>query len=57
MHGQRMDGVVRKWQAATLWDEYEMSRLAVLRENLTKSFDERVLATYVHQNILFAIMH
>ena len=45
LHGQRMDSVVRKWQEATLWDEYEMSRLSVLRENLSKSFDERVLAT------------
>lgn len=43
--GERMHDVVRKWQATTLWDEYEMSPLFVHRESLSKSFDGQVLAT------------
>lgn len=45
LHGQRMHNVVRKWQATTLWDEYEMTPLSVLRENLSQSFEDQVLAT------------
>ena len=45
LHGQRMHNVVRKWQATTLWDEYEMTPLSVLRESLSQSFEDQVLAT------------
>lgn len=45
LHGQRMHDVVRRWQATTLWDEYEMSPLYVYREQLSKSFEDQVLAT------------
>ena len=48
LHGVRMNSIIRKWQATTLWDEYEMTRLSVLRENLSDSFEDQVLATYVH---------
>lgn len=44
-HGERMHDVVRRWQAATLWDEYEMSPLFVYREHLSKSFENQILAT------------
>ena len=45
LQGERMHDVVRKWQSATLWDEYEMSPLFVHREHLSKSFENQVLAT------------
>ena len=45
LHGERMHNIVRRWQAATLWDEYEMSPLFVYNRNLSKSFENRVLAT------------
>jgi histone deacetylase 6 len=45
LHGGRMHDVVRRWQAATLWDEYEMSPLFVYNKQLSKSFENQVLAT------------
>lgn len=45
LHGQSMHDVVRQWQATTLFDEYEMSSLYVLRQNLYGSFGGQVLAT------------
>ena len=46
LHGERMHDVIRKWQAATLWDEYEMTSLFVHKEHLSKSFENQVLATW-----------
>ena len=45
LHGMRMHDIVRRWQAATLWDEYEMTPLHVYKEQLSKSFENQVLAT------------
>lgn len=45
LHGERMHDIVRRWQAATLWDEYEMSPLFVYNKHLSKSFENQVLAT------------
>ena len=45
LQGERMHNVVRRWQAVTLWDEYEMSPLFVYKEHLSKSFENLVLAT------------
>ena len=45
LNGERMHDVIRRWQAATLWDEYEMSPLFVYNKNLSKSFENQVLAT------------
>lgn len=45
LQGERMHDVVRRWQATTLWDEYQMSPLFVHRESLSKSFENQVLAT------------
>ena len=45
LHGERMHDIVRRWQATTLWDEYEMSPLYVYREQVSKTFENEVLAT------------
>ena len=45
LQGERMHNVIRRWQAATLWDEYEMSSLYIYREKLSKSFENEILAT------------
>lgn len=45
LQGERMHDIVRRWQATTLWDEYQMSPLFVHRESLSKSFENQVLAT------------
>lgn len=45
LHGERMHDVVRKWQATTLWEEYEMAPLFIHRHKLSKSFKNQVLAT------------
>lgn len=42
-----MHDVVRRWQAETLWDEYEMIPLSVYKTALSDSFKTQVLATYV----------
>ena len=45
LHGERMHDVVRKWQATTLWEEHEMSPLFIHKEQLSRSFENEVLAT------------
>ena len=45
MMGERMHDVVRKWQATILWEEHEMSPLFIHKEQLSKSFENEVLAT------------
>lgn len=45
LQGERMHDVVRKWQAATLWEKYEMAPLFVHKDTLSKSFDNQILAT------------
>ena len=45
LHGERMHDIVRKWQATTLWDDYEMTELFIHRAQLSKSFENQVLAT------------
>ncbi|KAK3709595.1 Histone deacetylase hda1 [Vermiconidia calcicola] len=59
LHGERMHDVVRRWQATTLWDEYEMSSLFVYKEQLSKSFENQVLATpnYTEARPLLVILH
>ncbi|KAK0817700.1 Histone deacetylase hda1 [Friedmanniomyces endolithicus] len=44
-HSERMHDVVRKWQATTLWDEHDMAPLFIHKEQLSKSFENQVLAT------------
>lgn len=46
LQGERMHDVIRRWQATMLWDEYEMTSLFVHKEQLSKSFENQVLATY-----------
>lgn len=45
LHGERMHNVVRRWQAETLFEEYEMVPLFIHRERLAKEFEHQVLAT------------
>lgn len=58
-HGERMHDIVRKWQATTLWDNYEMTELFIHREQLSKSFENQVLATsnYTTARPLFVVLH
>ncbi|TKA64612.1 hypothetical protein B0A55_10054 [Friedmanniomyces simplex] len=58
-HSERMHDVVRKWQATTLWDEHEMTPLFVHKEQLSKSFENQVLATpnYMEPRPLLVILH
>ena len=58
LQGERMHDVVRRFQATTLWDEYEMTPLFVLKEGLSASFENQVLATWVileYLNILLRL--
>lgn len=43
--GERLHDVIRKWQATTMWDDFQMSPLFIHRESLSKSFENQVLAT------------
>lgn len=45
LQGERMHDIVRRWQATALWDEYGMTSLFVHKEQLSKSFENQVLAT------------
>ncbi|KXL49010.1 hypothetical protein M433DRAFT_62748 [Acidomyces richmondensis BFW] len=59
LHGERMHDVVRKWQAATLWEDYQMAPLFVHKDALSKSFENQVLATpnYSEARPLLVILH
>lgn len=46
--GERMHDVVREWQSKVLFDEFKMTSLFILREKISKSFENQVLATWVH---------
>ncbi len=43
--GERMHDVIRAWQSKILWEEHGMSTLFVLREKISKSFENQVVAT------------
>ncbi|KAF2716814.1 histone deacetylase [Polychaeton citri CBS 116435] len=59
LHGERMHNVVRKWQASTLWDDYEMAPLFIHREKASKTYENQVLATpyYMEARPLLIILH
>lgn len=42
---ERMHDAVRTWQTKVLWDEFQMRPLPIIRDTLSKSFDNQVLAT------------
>lgn len=58
-NSQRMDNIVRTWQATTLFEEYEMIPLFIQREGLSKNFENQVLATqnYNEARPLLIILH
>lgn len=45
LHGVRMHDIVRRWQAETLWEEYDMIPLSVINQPLSELFKNQVLAT------------
>lgn len=42
---ERLHDIIRDWQSKTLWEKHRMSALYVLRQNLSKSFENQILAT------------
>lgn len=42
---QRMHDIIRDWQAQALWNEHKMFKMFVLRNKLSKSYENQVLAT------------
>ena len=45
LQGVRMNEVVRRWQADTLWEEYEMIPLCIFNQPLSGPYKNQVLAT------------
>lgn len=46
---ERMHDAVRAWQAKMLWDDFRMRPLPILRDSLSKSFENQVLVTSVNR--------
>lgn len=44
---QRLHDIVREWQSKKMWEEHKMSAIFIMRQKLSKSFENQVLATYV----------
>lgn len=42
---QPMHDIVRKWQSMEFWEEYRMTPLYILRQKISRSFENQVLAT------------
>ncbi|EMC96258.1 hypothetical protein BAUCODRAFT_69749 [Baudoinia panamericana UAMH 10762] len=59
LHGERMHDLVRRTQAAELWEQHQMTPLFIHRDKLSKSFENQVLATpnYMEARPLFVILH
>ncbi|KAF2772243.1 Arginase/deacetylase [Teratosphaeria nubilosa] len=59
LEGERMHNVVRKWQATTLWEDYQMSPLPMFHDVLHKTFENQVLATANYDEVrpLLVILH
>jgi histone deacetylase 6 len=56
---ERLHDIIREWQSGRLWKEHKMSQLLVLRKNMSKSFENQVLATpnYHEARPLLVIFH
>ncbi|KAF2165028.1 hypothetical protein M409DRAFT_55934 [Zasmidium cellare ATCC 36951] len=59
LRGVRMHNVVRDWQAEVLFDEYRMTPLFIHRQQISKEFENQVLATsnYSESRPLLLILH
>lgn len=42
---ERLHDIIREWQGKKLWEDYNMSPMLVLRQGISHSFREQVLAT------------
>ena len=43
--GERLHDIIRTWQSKVMFDEFTMTSLFILREKISKSFENQVLAT------------
>ena len=43
--GERLHDIIRAWQSKVMFDEFTMTSLFILREKISKSFENQVLAT------------
>lgn len=59
LKSERLHDVIREWQSGRLWKEHKMSQLFILRQKLSKSFEDQVLATpnYHEARPLLVIFH
>lgn len=59
LKSERLHDVIREWQSGRLWKEHKMSQLFILRQKLSKSFEDQVLATpnYHEERPLLVIFH
>ncbi|KIW43996.1 uncharacterized protein PV06_05040 [Exophiala oligosperma] len=57
--GERLHDIIRQWQAQHLYDKYKLTQLHIFRDNISKSFDQQVLATpnYETKKRLLMIFH
>ncbi|KAJ9665365.1 Histone deacetylase hda1 [Coniosporium apollinis] len=55
----RMHDIIREWQSSVMWENYGMVPLLIHHTNLSKSFENQVLATrnYADANPLLVIFH
>jgi len=42
---ERLHDIIREWQGKKLWEDYHMSPMLILRQRISQSFKEQVLAT------------
>ncbi|KAI9655211.1 MAG: Histone deacetylase hda1 [Alyxoria varia] len=56
---ERLHDIIREWQSKVFWDNYRMSPMFVLREKISKSFNDQVLATsdYNEEKPVLVIFH
>ena len=45
VEGERLHDIIRAWQSKVMFDEFTMTSLFILREKISKSFENQVLAT------------
>ncbi|KAK5304086.1 Histone deacetylase hda1 [Exophiala xenobiotica] len=57
--GERLHDIIRQWQAQHLYDKYKLTQLHIFRDNISKSFEQQVLATpnYETKKRLLIIFH
>ncbi|OCK79599.1 hypothetical protein K432DRAFT_63137 [Lepidopterella palustris CBS 459.81] len=57
--GERLHDIIREWQSKVMFEEFSMTSLFILREKISKSFENQVLATpnYFEARPLLVIFH